>query len=113
MQRLEKLRRSGRHFDGEPPPECGAGIEARYKLAWTATGKTIDKISYGEDQATVAAVAQGEYIVFHFSDGTALSLQTVSDAGNLEESVRGFKASSLTCSFWPIFHNDRTAISLD
>jgi hypothetical protein len=104
MRTLRSLRKSGQHFDGDEPAAVSGGIDARYAIIHRATGKTIDRIQYGEDHPTLSGVHHGEYLVLRFTDGTALSLQIASDAWNLQQQVPGFKARDLTCSMFPHFH---------
>ena len=109
MRTLRDIRKAGQHFDGEEPAARG-GIDARYKIIHRASGKEIARIQYGEDHPTISGVAHGEYLILHFTDGTALSLQIASDAWNLQETVPGFKANELTCSLFPHFHETRKII---
>jgi hypothetical protein len=93
-------------FDGSEPSGDGAGIHAAYRHIHQAKGKTIASVRFGEDPSSGRHDHHGEYVVFEFSDGSALELITGSNAFRLVNDRPGFEASDLECNFVALFYAD-------
>lgn len=81
-------------IEGQPNP-----ID-KLRKAESATGKTIERVEYGEC-AHSNACHQREAIVFHFTDGSALGLDVHSNASNLESQFAGLKPSMFHTQLFP------------
>ncbi len=93
------------HFTGEKP-EPGLGQHAAYEQLHHATGKTIERVRFGDDLSSDPEVHNGEYIVLEFVDGTALQILSGSNGQNLMREHPGLKASEINCSFVAVFKSD-------
>jgi hypothetical protein len=76
------------------PPQPNYSINEAPKMA----GKTVASVDVG-DRRQIPQVHEGELIVIHFTDGTALSIDTGSNAKNLSQQHKGLKPEDFHTDF--------------
>ena len=65
-------------------------------------GKTVSYVEFGQEEPN-SEVHQGEAIIFHFTDGTAMTIRVGSNAANLVDHRRKLKPSDFSTDlmvFW-------------
>jgi hypothetical protein len=67
-------------------PRLGHKAESNYSINGAAlmVGKTVEKVEYGF-RRDIEGVHQSELLIVHFSDGSIISIDTGSNAGNLRD----------------------------
>jgi hypothetical protein len=78
---------------GKVPPKPVSPPEGNYSIneAYRMVGKTVASVDVGHQKRT-PKVHQSELIVIHFTDGTALAIDTGSNAWNLLDNPDEFHA---------------------
>lgn len=56
-----------------------------------AEGKTVREVEFGAEVCEPQVAHEGEILVLHFTDGTALAVRTGSNAKHVAERVEGLK----------------------
>jgi hypothetical protein len=87
-------------------------MDTVFAVLGKATGKTISKTSFGEDPPIDSTVHRGEYVVFEFTDGSALEVEIHSNAQSIVRSledghIKRLQASDFHCMFFPKFRTPR------
>ena len=106
---------SERVFGGEEvdPPKADAPKivgpprpDSKIREVEKAIGKTISAVEFGEVEGLPAHVHEGEAIVLHFTDGTAMSIEIGSNVKNLFYGPGGFQPGDIHTALM-IFWRDR------
>ncbi len=96
LKREQSMSTSFPKLAGPPKPEFKLGTIKQ------AEGKIITHIEFGEEEPH-PEVHQGEAIILHFTDGTAMTIRVGSNAGNLVGYRRKLKVSDFSTDlmiFW-------------
>jgi hypothetical protein len=92
---LTSLAQATPRIIGPPQPEF------KMRALERAVGKTISAVEFGEEEGLPEWKHEGEAIVLHFTDGTALSILVGSNAKNLSYEYEGLEPGDI--------HTDLTA----
>lgn len=89
-----------REIVGPPSPEH------KMPRIQQAVGKTISAIEYGAEESHPDVVHESEVVVFHFTDGTTMSITVGSNAGNLSSDHRDLKPGDFSTDLMPFWEHE-------
>lgn len=72
-----------------------------------AVGKTIQAVEFGQVEGLPAHVHEGEAIVLHFTDGTAMSIEVGSNVKNLFYGPGGIQPGDVHTDLMPLWRDRR------
>jgi len=89
------------------PPPGPAELNPKRRALEKVVGKTISNVEYGVEASHPEWKHEGEAIVLHFTDGTALSIEVGSNAKNLSEVHAGLKPGDIHTELLPMWREGR------
>ncbi len=89
------------------PPPGPAELNPKVRALEKVVGKTISNVEYGVEASHPEWKHEGEAIVLYFTDGTALSIEVVSNATNLSEVHLGLKPGDVQTELMPMWREGR------
>ncbi len=99
LEEIEEQPNQDPKIVGPPQPEL------KMDELQKAVGKTISAVEYGVVEGLPEWVHEGEAIVFHFTDGTALSIEVGSNAQNLSAIRSDLKPEDIHTDLMPIWRD--------
>jgi len=87
-------------------PKIVAPVHAlKARVLERAVGKTITAVEYGVEESLPEWKHEGEAIVLHFADGTALSIEAGSNSKNLASDFEGLEPGDIHTDLITVWRN--------